>query len=378
MVGKMTKEKYDGSPIQGIIKRCLIEIARLSNKYPKESSDSYKNASKFISYMKKILTVLQDKLPHYDHYNAPHKIFIPSIAHGLYKIMSAQQKLSRSPVYFDQSTPKHGMLLEWIVFLKNLTDELFHTNLQALMPFFNPAVLEIDCTESTVFHGLLEKLFDSTFIFKYINGSESDSFFVLSVFDKTKQLQFKSYLYLLSQLPENYTACRNSYMFCRNNETKDAESLYYIKPTGISEHLKINDVQQFKKTLQELSNSQEKGSKKLYLNKDAIMNLIKKHTGHVPEVTEVFSINEWFHSILQNGQDMLEHIQNPGSDAESIVEDVEDELKPEDLINLIKEGEQENAEAQGVATEAHLALQALQAQGDVINQQALQEKEAAA
>ncbi|HHS5295133.1 TPA: hypothetical protein ACTUNV_000482 [Legionella pneumophila] len=85
------------------------------------------------------------------------------------------------------------------------------------------------------------------------------------------------YLYSMSQLPKSLERYKNSYILI---EVNNAQELYYIKPDGESEKVKIDDVNLFKKKINDLN---KRNLKILHLSEKQIEEIVTSNGGHTPE-----------------------------------------------------------------------------------------------
>ena len=91
--------------------------------------------------------------------------------------------------------------------------------------------------------------------------------------DKIKaRIVGERYFHLMSELPENPSQFKNSYIFCKNE-------LFYINVTGELKKLKINKLASFQ---EELAKINEHGSSSLKLTTEQIKKLITSNGGHIP------------------------------------------------------------------------------------------------
>ncbi|KTD23902.1 putative secreted esterase [Legionella lansingensis] len=82
-------------------------------------------------------------------------------------------------------------------------------------------------------------------------------------------------LHLMSELPQSSTQYKNSYIFIKKNDTQE---LYYIKPDGEYEKIKIINFNLFEKKINDIKNKDET---KLHLSEEQIKEIITSNGGHI-------------------------------------------------------------------------------------------------
>ncbi|CAM2939106.1 toprim domain-containing protein [Legionella pneumophila serogroup 1] len=97
------------------------------------------------------------------------------------------------------------------------------------------------------------------------------------------------HLHLMSELPENPEQYKNSYIFIKNNDTKE---LYYIKPDGKYEKVKIIKFDLIEEKIDAINNKD--ANKLILLSKEEIKEIVTLNGGHSPaeEYHTKFTVND--------------------------------------------------------------------------------------
>ncbi|HAU1150683.1 TPA: hypothetical protein JBI12_01835 [Legionella pneumophila] len=97
------------------------------------------------------------------------------------------------------------------------------------------------------------------------------------------------HLHLMSELPENPAQYKNSYIFLKKNDTKE---LYYIKPDGKYEKVKINDFNLIEEKINAIKNKD--ANQLILLSKEEIKDIITLNGGHAPveDYHKKFTVND--------------------------------------------------------------------------------------
>ncbi|HBC0464177.1 TPA: hypothetical protein RG395_001800 [Legionella pneumophila] len=85
-------------------------------------------------------------------------------------------------------------------------------------------------------------------------------------------------LHLMSELPESSAQYKNSYIYIKKSDTQE---LYYIKPDGKYEQVKINSFDVFEETINAIKSKDE--TNLLHLSKEQIKDLVTSNGGHAPD-----------------------------------------------------------------------------------------------
>lgn len=93
----------------------------------------------------------------------------------------------------------------------------------------------------------------------------------------TKDLSNGCDLHLMSELPESPAQYKNSYLFIKKGDTQE---MYYIKPDGKYEKVKINNFNFFEEKINAIKNKDET---KLHLSEKQIKEIVTSNGGHTPD-----------------------------------------------------------------------------------------------
>ncbi|HHL3491893.1 TPA: hypothetical protein ACQ53F_000698 [Legionella pneumophila] len=88
-------------------------------------------------------------------------------------------------------------------------------------------------------------------------------------------------LHLMSEFPEIPAQYKNSYIFLKKNDLRE---LYYVKPDGEYEQVKINDFNLFENKINAINNEK---NNRLHLNANQLKEIVTSNGGHAPDPINV-------------------------------------------------------------------------------------------